>query len=140
MAVAVAPLKATELGDALVLARLGQARFDEAAWRGDLQALLAEDAAGGALLARNAAGRACGLMLYRILSGPDHRPSLEVLRLVAFDLSNPRSIADVLVAEAVRLARVRGCGTLRLIRPLDTSAEALDLVLASGLADLHSVF
>lgn len=128
------------MGDALVLARLGYARFDEAEWRHELQELLADGGPGGVLLARDAAGRACGLMLYRIVSAPDHPPSLEVARLVAFDLLNPRPIADDLLGEAIRLARLQGCGSLRLVRPLDTPADTLALVLASGVADLHSVF
>lgn len=140
MAITVAPLEAAELGDALVLARLGYARFDEAAWRQELEPVLEDQGRGGALLARDHAGRACGLMLYRIISAPDQSPSLEVARLVAFDLMNPGPIADELIGEAIRLARVQGCGTLRLVRPLDTPADTLALVLASGVADLHSVF
>lgn len=140
MAITVAPLQPTELEDALVLARLGYARFDEAVWRQELQTILTDDCGGGALLARDMTGRACGLMVYRIIAVPDHRPSLEVARLVAFDLLDPRSIADELVGEAVRLARLRDCGTLRLVRPLDTPSDTLALVLASGVADLHSVF
>lgn len=139
MVSAVAPLKASELGDALVLARLGYARFDEAAWRDELQAIMA-NGHGGALLARDSMGRACGLMLYRIVTLPDQPPGLEVTRLVAFDLLNPRPIADDLIEEAVRLVRLQGCGTLRLVRPLDTPADTLALVLASGVANLHSVF
>lgn len=140
MAIAVTPLKTTELAEALVLARLGYARFDEAGWRHEIQALLADDSRGGALLARGHGGRACGLMVYRIIAIPDHQPSLEVARLVAFDLMNPRAIADDLMEEAVRLARLQDCGTLRLVRPLDTPSDTLALVLASGVADLHSVF
>ena len=52
----------------------------------------------------------------------------------------PRLIADGLIEEAVRLARLQDCGTLRLVRPLDTPSDTLALVLASGIADLHSVF
>lgn len=61
-------------------------------------------------------------------------------RLVAFDLMKPRAIADDLIQKAVRLARLQDCGTLRLVRPLDTPSDTLALVLASGVADLHSVF
>lgn len=140
MGFVVTPLNPSELDDALVLARLGYAGFDEAAWRHELDGVLEDSRRGGALLARDQAGRACGLMLYRIVAEPDHRPSLEVARLVAFDLMNPRLIADGLIEEAVRLARLQDCGTLRLVRPLDTPSDTLALVLASGIADLHSVF
>lgn len=140
MTISVSALQPTDLDDAIVLARLGYARFDEEAWRKDLRTVGPESSEGGVLLARDTSGRACGLMLYRIMANPDHRPSLEVNRLVAFDLMDPRLIADALVEEAVRLARIHDCGTLRLVRPLDTPSDTLALVLASGVADLHSIF
>ena len=139
MVSAVTPLKATEVGDALVLARLGCARFDEAAGRHELQAFLT-DSHGSALLARDSVGRACGLMLYRIITLPDQPPTLEVAGLIAFDLMSPQPVAVELIEEAVRLARLQGCRMLRLIRPLDTPAGTLALMLASGAATLHSVF
>jgi len=140
MAIAITPLQATEFDDALVLARLGYARVDAVVWRDQLQTIVEDERQGGALLARDHAGRACGLMLYRIIAIPDHRPTLEVARLVAFDLMDPRLIADALIEEAVRLARLQDCDTLRLVRPLDTPSDTSALVLASGIADLHSVF
>lgn len=136
----VSSLQTDELDEALVLARLGHACFDEAAWHDQVVALVADDRLGGALIARDGSGRPSGLMVYRITRTPDQRPSLEVLKLVAFDLLNPGLIADVLVEEAVRLARLQNCETLRLVRPLNPSADTLALVLASGVADLHSVF
>jgi len=140
MPIVVTPLQKTERDDALVLARLGYARFDEAGWHEDFLTFALGDNHVGALLARDGMGRACGMMLYRIVAIPDHRPSLEVARLVAFDLMDPRPIADALVKEAVRLARLQNCDTFRLVRPLDTPSDTLALVLASGVADLHSVF
>lgn len=140
MAFAVTPLRTDELDDALVLARLGYAQFDEAAWRGELGVDAAHAGAGCALIARNEAGRACGLILYRIVDVPDQGVMLEVARLIAFDLTDPRPIAKALLEAAVGRARQAGCEAVRLIRPLTPSGDILDLVLASGLADLHSVF
>ncbi|WP_150126002.1 hypothetical protein [Brevundimonas sp. LM2] len=134
------PLRCDELDDALVLARLGYARFDEAEWRRDLGADATNAGHGSALIARKDAGRPCGLILYRILAVPDRLPVLEIARLVAFDLTQPRPIAEALLDEAVRRARLADCDTLRFTRPLAASHDALALILASGLADLHSVF
>lgn len=136
----VTSLTATELDEAQVLAGLGTVALDVETWRRSSLALMAAPARGGVLLAKTEAGRACGLLHYRILSAPDARPCLEVERLVAFDLTEPRRIADSLIAEVTRLARLQDCDSLRLVRPLDSPADASALVLASGIADLHSVF
>ena len=136
----VTSLLATELDEALVLAQLGAVALDPETWRRETLALMSDQGLGGVLLARTEAGRACGLLHYRILCAPDARPSLQVERLVAFDLTEPRRIADRLIAEVTRRARLQHCESLRLVRPLDCPADASALVLASGIADLHSVF
>lgn len=138
--VRVQPLLATELDEALVLARLGADALDEDRWRLVTLSRLRDRSTGGVLVARNGASRLCGLLTYRIVPGGEARPSLEVQRLVAFDLMHPRAIADALIAEAVVLARLQDCESLRLVRPLDTPADTTALVLASGVGDLHSVF
>ncbi|QTC92206.1 hypothetical protein [Brevundimonas goettingensis] len=138
--VRVQSLLATELDEALVLARLGAADLDPESWRFYVLSRLRNHSEGGALAARNAAGRLCGLIVYRIVASEAAKPSLEVERLVAFDLLHPRAIADALIAEAVSQARLQDCDSLRLVRPLDTPADTTALVLASGLGDLHSVF
>jgi hypothetical protein len=140
MAIVVKPLESNELADGLVLARLGHAPFDERAWRDELDTLSGEAVDGGALLARNGAGRPCGLILYRILAVQGGRPSLQILRLVAFDLTNPQSIADALVDEVFRLACAHGCETLRTVRFLTTPADTIEAVRAASVAELHSVF
>ena len=136
----VTSLLATELDEALVLAQLGAVDLDPEAWRRETLALMSEAPRGGVLLARSRAGRACGLLHYRIQEVSESAPCLQVDRLVAFDLTEPRRIADRLIAEVARLARLQHCESLRLVRPLDCPADASALVLASGVADLHSVF
>jgi hypothetical protein len=140
MACVVTTLQAHERDDALVLARLAYARFGEAVGRDVLGDDTAEESRQRALIARDGVQRPCGLILFRIVAVPGEKPALEVSRLVAFALTDPRPIADALLAEAVRRARLEDCGTLRLVRPLDTPSDTLAVVLASGLADLHSVF
>lgn len=139
-AVRVTPLRPEELDEALVLARLGSGELDAERWRLEVLDSLADAAHGGVLIGRRPAGRACGLLKYRITPEGEARPSLEVERLIAFDLLRPREIADALIAEAVRLARLQDCDSLRLVRPLDAPEAATALVLASGVGDLHSVF
>lgn len=140
MAIVVMPLQSNEFDDGLVLAQLGHARVGEAAWRDELAAVSRSPDDGGALLARTEDGRACGLILYRIDSAPDDLPSVQVVRLVAFDLMDPEAVASALVEEAFRLARLLGCQTLRLVRPLTHAPDACVLVLKSGVAELHSLF
>ncbi len=140
MAIAVMPLQSNEFDDGLVLARLGHARVGEAVWRKDLAEVSRSPLAGGALLARAEDGRACGLILYRIEATADDPPSVQVVRLVAFDLMDPEPIANALVEEAFRLARLQGCQTLRLVQPLAHSPDACVLVMNSGVAELHSLF
>ncbi len=136
----VTPLSADELDEALVLAQLGSLHLDDDAWRRESLALMSDPARGGVLIARNSGGGACGILRYWILPDGDARPSLQVERLVAFDLMDPQSVADALVAEVLKLARLHDCDSLRLVRPINTPSETTALVLASGVGDLHSVF
>lgn len=136
----VTPLQSTEINEALVLAGLGAVDLDAELWRAETLMLMADPSQGGVLIVRTETGRACGLLHYRIVASAQARPSLEVQRLVAFALMDPHRIADRLIAEAIRRARLQACDSLRLVRPLDSPAEASALVLASGVANLHSVF
>lgn len=140
MAIVVAPLQTNEFDDGLVLAQLGHARSGADVWRHELEAFAKNPVDGGALLARNEAGRACGLILYRIIVMPDDQPTIQVLRLVAFDLMDPGPIADSLVKEAFRLARGQGCRTLSIVQPLTQSADIRLFVLKSHITELHSLF
>ncbi|WP_269514099.1 hypothetical protein [Brevundimonas subvibrioides] len=140
MTIVVKPMESNELADGLVLARLGHAPFDERALRDELETLADETVDGGALLARNGAGRPCGLILYRILIVQGGRPSLQIVRLVAFDLTDPQPIADALVDEVFRLACAQGCETLRTVRFLTTPADTIAAVRAASVAELHSIF
>lgn len=139
-AVSVTRLRPEELDEALVLARLGSSQLDAHLWRLEVLDSLADISHGGVLIGRRRVGGACGLLIYRIAQQRGSAPSLEVDRLIAFDLMRPREIADALIAEAIRLARLQDCASLRLIRPLDAPEAATALVLASGISDLHSVF
>jgi hypothetical protein len=135
----VTPLLPGELDEALLLVGLGSTILDAESWRRETLAMMGDPKSGGVLIGRNETDRVCGLLGYRIVANAGSS-SLEVERLVAFDLMHPALIADALIAEAVRRARLQHCDSLRLVRPLDAPAETAALVLASGLADLHSVF
>ncbi|MCA3699733.1 MAG: hypothetical protein IOB84_08095 [Brevundimonas sp.] len=137
---AVASLLTSELDEALLLASLGAVDLDPDRWRRETLARIADPHEGGVLIARDRAARVCGLLDFRVMREGAGEPSLSVERLVAFDLMNPRSVANDLIAEAIRRARLKDCLTLTLIRPLDAPSTTAALVLASGVADLHSVF
>ncbi|CAN5422352.1 hypothetical protein BH10PSE2_BH10PSE2_10500 [soil metagenome] len=137
---AVAPLVPSELDEAFLLANLGTIALDPDRWRRKTLARIADPEEGGVLIARDRASRVCGLLDFRIVRDGATGPSLSVERLVAFDLMDPQSVANDLIAEAIRRARLKDCLTLTLIRPLDAPSTTAALVLASGVADLHSVF
>lgn len=138
--VRVTPLEPEALDEALVLTRLGPGEQDAERWRIDLTDTLARVAHGGVLVGRRPTGRVCGLLKYRIAQDDEACRGLEIERLIAFDLMRPREVADAMVAEAIRLARLEGCDTLHLVRPLVPEDAAATLVLAAGIGDLHSVF
>jgi hypothetical protein len=135
----VAPLEPSELDEAFLLANLGTIDLDPDRWRSETLARMAAPDEGGMLIARDRANRVCGLLGYRIKRDGATWPSLSVERLVAFDIMDPQSVAHDLIAEAIRRARLKDCVNLMLIRPLEAPSTAA-LVLASGVADLHSVF
>jgi GNAT superfamily N-acetyltransferase len=136
----VSPLDPAEIEDALVLASLCALDLDSEAWKRATAERLAAPGEGGVLIARCDTGRACGLLHYDILPRGEGRACLKIEALVAFDLTRPRGVAEALVAEAVQQGRRRGCDRLELCQPLDEGRSASDLVLASKVARLHSVF
>lgn len=137
---AVTPLLTSELDEAFLIASLGAIHLDPDSWRCETLAHMVEPEDGGVLISRGLSGRVCGLLSFRIVRDEGAAPSLAVDRLVAFDLMDPQTVANDLIAEAIRRARLKDCLTLTLIRPLDSPSTTTALVLASGVAELHSVF
>ena len=134
-------LEAADIDKAFILARLGYRDLTIEAWRQMAMAILAQPAdASGILFAHTAAGHASGLLLYTIGPTLAGTPSLHVERLIAFDLIDPRAVADALVAEVLAIARRRECQTFSLEAPLDTPTDASALMLASPVSVLHKVF
>lgn len=109
---AVAPLVPSELDEAFLLANLGTIALDPDRWRRNTLARIADPEEGGVLIARDRASRVCGLPGFRIVRDGATRPSVSVERLVAFDLMDPQSVANDLIAEAIRRARLKDCLTL----------------------------
>lgn len=128
-----------EMDEAWVLARLGDPALTLKAWRARAKARNASPASGGVLLARDEEARPCGLAVYTVSDQPDGRRSLQVESLIAFSALDPVDVASALIAEVVRLARIVGCETLCLMRPLGQSLEVAAQVLASGVAVLPSL-
>jgi hypothetical protein len=139
--VTVRHLAAEDVDDAYVLVRLGYADLKQADWRAmALQRIEADAATGGILTARDRTGRLRGLLLYAIAPKFAGRPSLQIDRLISFDLLDPTAVADALIAEVLRVAEIRDCDSLSLVRPMDTPPDTAALVLASGATVLHRVF
>ena len=140
-ALALHHLEAGDIDKAFILARLGYRDLTIEAWRNMAAATLDQPPGGsGILFAQTAAGHAKGLLLYTIAPTVAGKPSLRVERLIAFDLIDPGAVADALVAEVLRIARLRDCETFSLVAPLDTPTDASALVLASPVSVLHKVF
>jgi hypothetical protein len=139
--VSVRHLVADDIDDAYVLVRLGYADLSQADWRSmALHRIEADPATGGILTARDRTGRLRGLLLYAIAPKFAGRPSLQIDRLISFDLLDPTAVADALIAEVLRVAEIRDCDSLSLVRPMDTPPDTAALVLASGATVLHRVF
>lgn len=135
----VTALRVTDLDEAVLLAELGTVSRDPEGARRKLLALTADPVRGGALIGRDARDRGCGLLMYRIVGATGSRSAIQVDRLVAVDLTNPRSVADALICGVLRQARRQDCHSLRLVLPLDSLDDPATLILMSGVADLHSV-
>lgn len=139
--VTVRHLATEDVDDAYVLVRLGYADLSQADWRSmALQRIEADAATGGILTAHDRTGRLRGLLLYAIAPKFAGRPSLQIDRLISFDLLDPTAVADALIAEVLRVAEIRDCDSLSLVRPMDTPPDTAALVLASGATVLHRVF
>lgn len=139
--VTVRHLAAEDIDDAYVLIRLGYADLSQEDWRAMAhQRIEADEATGGILIARDQVGRLRGLLLFAIAPKFAGRPSLQIDRLISFDLLDPAIVADALIAEVLRVAEVRDCDSLSLVRPLDAPPDTAALVLASGATVLHQVF
>ncbi len=134
-------LRVEEVDKAYVLARLGYRTLDIAAWREMAAATIAHDAGQGSILfAQDGESRARGLLIYSITPTVAGKPSLSVERLVAFGVMDPQPVADALLAEVMRVARLKDCESFSLVTPLDVPADASALVLASPVSVLHRVF
>ena len=95
---------------------------------------------GGILLARDAAGRLKGLLLCSLSVCIAAKPSVQIERLISFDISDPRSVADALLAEVFKLGSHKGCENICLVRPLESPAVATAQILASDVAVLCQMF
>lgn len=141
MAVTVRHLATEDIDDAYVLVRLGYADLSPSDWRTMAQQRIeGGQTTGGILIARDSMARLRGLLLYAIAPKFAGRPSLQIDRLISFDLMDPAIVADALVAEVLRVAEVCDCDSLSLVRPLDAPPDTTALVLASGATVLHQVF
>ena len=140
-AVVVTPLSRTAIDETFTLARVGLPDLTRAGWRSiTLHHLDHPASTAGILLARDAAQRLKGLLIYSLSICIAAGPSVQIERLISFDASNPRSVAAALVAEVLRLGSSHGCDSISLVRPLDSPETASAMVLASDTAVLCQMF
>lgn len=134
-------LAADEVDRAYVLARLGYNDLSLGEWRKIAATALAPDPADcRILLAWNDDDHPRGLVIYVVGHTVDAKPSLQIERLIAFDLMDARAVADALAAEVFRIARLARCTSFSLVAPLNRPADSSALVLASQVAILHQMF
>lgn len=136
----VTALRAEEVDEALVLAQLIDPSLGIDAWRADATAVSASGGRESIVLARQGDGPLCGLAWYRLDDFGSDRPTLQLLKLVAFDLTQPGRIAAALVSEILARARDQGCAAVRIEAGLTDPSRVLDLAMAGGFCRLHSVF
>lgn len=140
-AVVVTRLTRDAIDETFVLARLGYPGMTLGGWRSIALRQLDHPAPiGGILLARDAAHRLKGLLLCSLSICIAVKPSVQIERMISFDVSDPRSVADALLAEVFKLGAHQGCESFSLVRALDSSATATAEVLASDAAVLCQMF
>jgi hypothetical protein len=140
-AVVVTRLTRNAIDETFVLAQLGYPDLTLADWRSiALHQLNHPSPIGGILLARDTAQRLKGLLLCSLSICIAAKPSVQIERLISFDVSDPRSVADALVAEVLKLGSHQGCDSISLVRPLVSSATATAMVLASDAVVLCQMF
>lgn len=136
-AVAVSRLTSNTIDETFALVRLGYPDLTLAGWRSIAQRQLDHPTSiGGVLLARDAAQRLKGMVLYSLSICIAAKPCVQIERLVSFDVLNARAVADVLVTHVFELGYQHGCDSLSLIHRLDSPAITRALVLESDAAVL----
>lgn len=139
--VVVTPLTRNAIDESFVLARLGYPDLTLAGWRSIAQRQVDDPApVGGIFLARDAAQRLKGLLLWSLSVCIAARPCVQIERLISFDVSDPRHIVDALVTEALKLGSHQGCDSLSLVRPGVSPLNATAVVVASDTAVLCRMF
>lgn len=133
-------LCASEIDEVLVLARLIDPSLGVEAWRAEALEICGSDGPESIVLARRDAGPLCGFGRYRLDDPDADHPTLRLLKLVAFDLTQPAAIATALMNEILGRARARGCRAVRIEAPLTGPAQTIDLAIAGGVCRLHSIF
>lgn len=140
-AVVVSRLARNEIDETFVLARLGYPDLTLAGWRSiALRQLDHPSPIGGILLARDTAQSLKGLLLCSRSICIAAKPSVQIERLISFDISDPGSVAAALVAEVLKLGFHHGCDSISLAHPLVPPSTATAIVLASDTAVLCQMF
>lgn len=133
---ALRPLEADQIDAAFVLMRLDSPDLMLDDWRREAGALVA---AGGVLAAWDGATLK-GLAFHGVARRPCGETLTRIDRLIAFDVIDPRPVADALVAELARRGLSEGREALGVAARCDLPDEAVTLALCNGAGSLHRVF
>lgn len=130
------PLGADQIDAAFVLMRLDAPDLALDDWRREAAPLVA---AGGVLAAWDGATLK-GLAFHGVARRPCGEALTRIDRLIAFDVIDPRPVADALVAELARRGLSQGREALGVAARCDLPDEAVTLALCNGAGSLHRVF
>jgi hypothetical protein len=134
--VLVSPFTPADIAEAIVLAGLGGLDITAEQWG----LFTSDDADDRGLVARDGRGRLSGLVLFAISKSEERHSCLRVEHLICFDLFEPATIADALIAEMLQLAEGEGCDRLSLVRSMPDLKAAAALVRASEATALLRIF
>lgn len=130
------PLDVDQIDAAFVLMRLDSPDLALDDWRREARTLVA---AGGVLAAWDGSALK-GLAFHGVARRPCGEALTRIDRLIAFDVIDPRPVADALVAELARRGLSEGREALGVAARCDLPDDAVTLALCNGAGSLHRVF
>lgn len=129
-------LSAAEVDTAFVLMRLDAPDLTLDDWR----IVAARPVARGRILAAWDGALLKGLAFHSPAAAPDGETLTRIDRLIAFDMIDPRAVADALVAELARRGLAEGREGLGVAARCDRPDQAVTLALSHGAGSLHRIF
>ncbi len=130
------PLRADQIDAAFVLMRLDTPDLTLEDWRREARPLVAAES----VLAAWDGPTLKGLAFHGVGRRPCGETLTRIDRLIAFDVIDPRPVADALVADLARRGLSEGREALGVAARCDMPDEAVTLALCNGAGSLHRIF